>query len=89
MEKNLASSEWIDFWVGRKSENQIYLQIFNSIHNDSHQCYSIILLRLAPGVREMNQGVRRKNSDTSQYLVCPPYAAKTARQRRPMLQISF
>ena len=34
-------------------------------------------------------GFRCKNSDTAQYLVCPPLAAKTARQRRLMLQISF
>ena len=31
----------------------------------------------------------RKISDTAQYLVCPPFAAKTAGQRRLMLQISF
>ena len=34
-------------------------------------------------------GVRRRNSDTAQYLVCPLFAAKNARQRRLMLQISF
>ena len=34
-------------------------------------------------------GVRRKNLETAQYPVCPPFEAKTARQRRLMLQISF
>ena len=37
----------------------------------------------------MNKGIRRKNSDTAHYLVCPPFAAKTVRQRRLMLQTSF
>ena len=62
------------------------------ITNDSHQCYSMILRLLVSIVREINYGVRRKNSDTAQYLVYPPFAAKTARQRRlmlQMLQISF
>ena len=59
------------------------------ITNDSHQCYPIILRRLVSGVLEMNQGVMRKNLDSAQYLVCPPFAAKTARQRRLILQISF
>ena len=46
---------------------------------------------LVSSVREMNKGVRRKNSETPKYmyLLCPPFAAKTARQRRLMLQISF
>ena len=34
-------------------------------------------------------GARRKSSGTAHYLVCPLFAAKTARQRRLMLQISF
>ena len=62
------------------------------ITNDSHQCYSMILRLLVSIVREINYGVRRKNSDTAQYLVYPPFAAETARQRRlmlQMLQISF
>ena len=29
-------------------------------------------------------GVKRKNSDTDQYLVCPTFADKTAKQRRLM-----
>ena len=40
--------------------------------------------------RKWNElGVRRKNSDTAQYLACPSYTAKTARQRRLRLQKSF
>ena len=34
-------------------------------------------------------GVRHKKSDTAQYLACPPFAAKTPRQRCLMLQISL
>ena len=46
--------------------------------------------RLVSGVRKMNWWVvRRKNSDTAQYLVCPSFPAKTVRQGRLMLQISF
>ena len=92
MEKSLASSERMDFGGGgRVGKIKYIFRYLILITSDSHQCYSITLRRLVSGAREMNWGgggVRRKNTDTAQYLVCPPYAAKTARQRRIMLQIS-
>ena len=63
MENSLAISEWIEFRGNHKIK--YILRYLILITNDSHQCYSIILRRFVFGVREMNKGVRHKNSDTA------------------------